>query len=340
MSTPTPSLDPYRTPWRWPELLVWVLVAGVWFVFPDRLALGTQVLVAALFALSLDLAMGYAGIVTLGHAAYLGLGAYVAGWLGKYGWTEPLSGAVIAMAAAALLGLATARAVAAGTHLAGLMVTLGLGLLLFEAANKATEYTGGVDGLQGVTIAPVLGLFKFDFASKTAYAYSAVWLLLAVLLVRRVVGSPFGLSLRGMRQNARRTAALGVHNGRVLAMAYTLSAALAGLAGALLAQTTQYVALDALAFHRSADVVTMLVIGGAGYLYGGLLGAALFIVLQDALSGINPVYWQFWLGLALVLVMLFMPDGVMGAAARARAWWRRRGAAPVEVHVAKGEGGA
>jgi branched-chain amino acid transport system permease protein len=152
------------------------------------------------------------------------------------------------------------------------------------------------------------------------------------------VGSPFGLSLRGMRQNARRTAALGVHNGRVLAMAYTLSAALAGLAGALLAQTTQYVALDALAFHRSADVVTMLVIGGAGYLYGGLLGAALFIVLQDALSGINPVYWQFWLGLALVLVMLFMPDGVMGAAARARAWWRRRGA--VEAKIAKGEGGA
>ncbi len=326
MTSPTASSrDPYRTPWRWPELLVWVLVVAVWFVLPDRLALGTQVLVAALFALSLDLAMGYAGIVTLGHAAYLGLGAYVAGWLGKYGWTEPISAALVAVAASALMGLLTARVVAAGTPLAGLMVTLGLGLLLFEAANKATDFTGGVDGLQGVVVAPVFGLFKFDFASKTAYAYTAVWLLVAVLLVRRVVGSPFGLTLRGVRQNPRRSAALGVHNSRVLAIAYTLSAGLAGLAGALLTQGTQYVALDALGFHRSADVVTMLVIGGAGYLYGGLLGAALFIVLQDTLSGINPVYWQFWLGLALVLVMLFMPDGLMGAMARARAWWRRRG---------------
>ncbi len=240
-------LDPFRSRWRWPEFLVWVMVAAVFFAFPDRLALGTQVLVAALFALSLDLAMGYAGIVTLGHAAYLGLGAYVAGWLGKYGWTEPISGALIAMAASALMGIATARVVAAGTHLSGLMVTLGLGLLLFEAANKGTEYTGGVDGLQGVVIAPVLGFFKFDFASKTSYVYTAVWLLLAVLIARRVVNSPFGLTLRAVRQNPRRTGSLGIHNSRALALAYTFSAGLAGLAGALLAQGTQYVALDVLA---------------------------------------------------------------------------------------------
>jgi branched-chain amino acid transport system permease protein len=204
------------------------------------------------------------------------------------------------------------------------MVTLGLGLLLFEAANKATPFTGGVDGLDGIKISSVLGLFPFDFASKTAYAYTAAWLLAAVLLVRRVVGSPFGLSLRAVQQNPKRTASLGVNNRGVLATAYTLSAALAGLAGALVTQGTQYVALDALSFHRSADVVTMLVIGGGGYLYGGPLGAALFIVLQDTLSSINPVYWQFWLGLALVLVMLFMPDGLLGASARLCAW-RRRG---------------
>jgi branched-chain amino acid transport system permease protein len=321
----SPSLDPFRARWQWPEGVVWVLVVAVWFLFPDRLALGTQVLAAALFALSLDLALGYAGIVTLGHAAYLGFGAYVAGWLGKYGWTEPISGALLAMAASALLGLFTARVVAAGTHLSGLMVTLGLGLLLFEGANKATEFTGGADGLEGVTVAPVLGLFRFDFASRTAYVYTAVWLLLAVLLVRRVVGSPFGLSLRAVRQNPKRTASLGLHNRRVIAVAYTLSTALAGLAGALITQSTQYVALDALAFHRSADVLTMLVIGGAGYLYGGLLGSVLFIVLQDALSSVNPVYWQFWLGLVLVLVMLFMPDGLLGTMARLRAAWRRRG---------------
>ncbi|MDB6002681.1 MAG: Branched-chain amino acid transporter permease [Rhizobacter sp.] len=329
-------LDPFRTRWHAGELLIWVVVAAVWFVFPDRLALGTQVLAAALFALSLDLALGYAGIVTLGHAAYLGLGAYVAGWLGKYGWTEPITGALIAMAASALLGLLTARVVAAGTHLSGLMVTLGLGLLLFEAANKATVFTGGVDGLDGIKVAPVLGLFRFDFASKTAYAYCAVWLLVAVLLVRRVVGSPFGLTLRAVRQNPRRTGSLGVNNRRVLGMAYMLSTALAGLAGALVTQSTQYVALDALAFHRSADVVTMLFIGGAGYVYGGPIGAALFIVLQDALASINPVYWQFWLGLALVLVMLLMPDGLLGALARLRAWRQRRSRKAAAVGTKEG----
>jgi branched-chain amino acid transport system permease protein len=319
------AADPYRIRWHRVELLVWLPIVAVWFLLPAKLGIGTQILIAALFATSLDLAMGYAGIVTLGHAAYLGLGAYVAGWLGKYGWTEPISGAIIAMAASALLGLATARVVAAGSHLAGLMVTLGLCLLLFEAANKATDITGGVDGLQDIVIAPVFGIFAFDFSSKTGYVYAAAWLLVALFVVRRIVGSPFGLSLRAIRQNPKRTSSLGLSNRSTLVIAYTISTALAGLAGAVLAQTTQYVALDALSFQRSADVVTMLVIGGAGYLYGGVLGAALFIVVQDTLSGINPVYWQFWLGLVLVLVMLFMPDGLMGAAQRARAWWQRRG---------------
>jgi branched-chain amino acid transport system permease protein len=321
--------DPYRAPWRWPELLLWVVAAAVWLLFPDRLALGTQVLIVALFALSLDLALGYAGIVTLGHAAYFGLGAYVAAWLGKYGWSEPLSGVLIAAGASALLGLATSRVVAAGTHLSGLMVTLGLGLLLYEAANKGTEYTGGVDGMQGIEIAPVLGRFGFDFAGKTGYLYVLFWLLLAVLLVRHVVRSPLGLTLKGIGLNRRRTETLGVHNGRALAIAYTISTGLAGLAGALLTQTTQYVALDVLAFHRSADVLTMLIIGGAGYLYGGILGAAAFIVLQDTLSSVNPIYWQFWLGFVLVLVVLLMPDGLLGALNRASARLRRiRGGKP------------
>ena len=309
---PRAAPDPFHAPWRWPEALPWVAVVAVWFLFPDRLPLGAQVLIAALFALSLDLALGYAGIATLGHAAYLGLGAYMAGWLGKYGWTEPISAAVIAAAAAGLLGVATSRVVSAGTHLSGLMVTLALGLLLYEGANKARAITGGVDGLQGVVIGPVLGVFPFDFASRTAYVYAAVWLAVAVLVVRRVVGSPLGLTLQAVRLNPRRTSALGVHNGRALVLAYAVSTALAGLAGALLTQTTQYVAIDALAFHRSADVLTMLIIGGAGYLYGGILGAAVFIVLQDTLSGINPVYWEFWLGLALVLIVLFMHEGVFG----------------------------
>lgn len=322
-------IDPYRAPFRWPEVLPWLAIVAAWFLFPDRLPLGTQVLIAALFALSLDLAMGYAGIATLGHAAYLGLGAYVAGWLGKYGWTEPISGALLAALAAGLLGVATVRVVSKGTPLSGLMVTLALGLLLYEGANKAIPLTGGVDGLQGVVVAPVLGVFEFDFESKTAYVYAAAWLAVALLAVRHIVGSPLGLSLQAIRLNPRRSAALGVHNGRALSIAYTVSTALAGLAGALLTQTTQYVAIDALAFHRSADVLTMLIIGGVGYLYGGLVGAAAFVILRETLSGINPVYWEFWLGLALVLIVLFLHEGVVGSAIALRERWaRRRGGTP------------
>lgn len=318
--------DPFRLPWRTAELLPWVIATAAFFAFPNHLPLATLIVIVALFALSLDLALGYAGIVTLGHAAYFGTGAYIAAWLGKYGWTEPVTGALIAMLGSGLLGWATTRAIASGNELSGLLVTLGLGLLLFEAANKATHITGGIDGLYGVVIAPVFGKFEFDFASRTAYVYCTVWLLLAVLLVRYILGSPLGLTLRALGMNRRRTAALGIDNRQALTLVYTISTALAGLSGALLTQSTQYVAIDVLAFHRSADVLTMLIIGGAGYLYGGLLGAAGFILLQDKLSGINPIYWQFWLGWALVFVVLFMHDGVYGTFRKLfRRWSRARG---------------
>jgi len=317
--------DPFHLPWHPAEALLWIAAIAVFFVFPNYLPLATLVAIVALFALSLDLALGYAGIVSLGHAAYFGVGAYVAAWLGKYGWTEPITGAMAAMLVSAFLGLITARVVAAGTELSALLVTLGLGLLLFEAANKANDWTGGIDGLYGVVIAPVLGLFPFDFGGRTGYVYSVIWLFLALLIVRHIIGSPLGLTLKGIGMNKRRTAALGVDNRRALAVAYTVSTALAGLAGALLTQTTQYVAIDVLAFHRSADVLTMLIIGGAGYLYGGILGAAAFIILQDVLSGINPIYWQFWLGWALVFVVLFLHDGIFGSLRNLARSRRRRG---------------
>ncbi|QIM47736.1 branched-chain amino acid ABC transporter permease [Pusillimonas sp. DMV24BSW_D] len=305
--------DPFYKSWHAAELLLWLAAIAAFFVYPNYLPLATLVVIVALFALSLDLAMGYAGIVSLGHAAYFGLGAYVAAWLGKYGWTEPITGVLVAMVASGLLGLITARVVARGTELSCLLVTLGLGLLLFEAANKANDITGGIDGLYGVVIAPVLGLFEFDFAGKTGYWYSLCWLMFGLLVVRKIIGSPLGLTLRGIGLNKKRTAALGVDNSRALTIAYTISTALAGVAGALLTQTTQYVAIDVLAFHRSADVLTMLIIGGAGYLYGGILGAAAFIILQDLLSGMNPIYWQFWLGWALVVIVLFLPEGAFGS---------------------------
>jgi branched-chain amino acid transport system permease protein len=198
------------------------------------------------------------------------------------------------------------------------MVTLGLGLLLFEAANRAAFITGGVDGLSGVTMWKLLGVFPFDLGGRTAYLYSYVVLLLVFLFLRRLVRSPFGLSLRGIRENRTRMPAIGVSVRRRLVAAFTVGAAIAGIAGALLAQTTQFVGLDTLGFGRSADTLIMLVLGGTGRLYGAVVGTAVFMIAQDYLSGINPVYWQFWLGLFLVVFVFFARGGIMGALERFR----------------------
>jgi len=311
--------------WHPAEIAFWLLPVAVFFLLPDYLILGSQVLIAGLFALSLDLILGYAGIVSLGHAAFFGLGAYTAGLLAAHGWGEPLSGLVAGAAVAALAGWLSSALVVRGGDLTRLMVTLGIGLMLFEAANKAAPLTGGVDGLSGVSMDRLLGLFAFDLAGRTAYVYSLVATFAGFLLLRRVTCSPFGLSLRGMRENPRRMPALGADVPRRLAAAYTLAAALAGVAGALLAQTTQFVGLDVLGFPRSAELLVMLVIGGTGRLYGALVGAALYMVAQDVLAGLDPVYWQFWIGLLLVVLVLFARGGVTGALA---AWVQRVRARP------------
>lgn len=324
----TPDHPRHRLPdgrWHPAEWAFWLVPVAVFFALPGYLILGSQILITGLFALSLDLILGYAGIVSLGHAAFFGLGAYTAGLLGAHGWGEPLTGLLAAAAVAAFAGWLCSYLVVRGGDLTRLMVTLGIGLMLFEAANKAAFLTGGVDGLSGVTMRPLLGLFEFDLFGKTAYLYSLAVLFAMFVLVRRMVASPFGLSLRGVREGARRMPALGTHVPRRLRAVFTVAAAMAGVAGGLLAQTTQFVGMDVLGFPRSAELLVMLVLGGTGRLYGALIGAALFMIAQDVLAGINPVYWQFWIGLLLVLMVLFARGGVMGALS---AWRARRQAAP------------
>jgi branched-chain amino acid transport system permease protein len=299
--------------WRATEIAFWVVVVAAFFLFPQHRVLGSQILITGLFALSLDLILGYAGIVSLGHAAYFGMGAYAAGLLAVHGWGEPLSGLVVAGAAGAVVGFATSFLVVRGTDLARLMVTLGIGLMLYEAANQLPSITGGADGLSGVSMNKVFGAFAFDLSGTTAYVYSAAVLFVLFLVARRVVASPFGLSLRGVRENVKRMPAIGSPVTRRLIAVYTLSAAMAGIAGGLLAQTTQFVGLDVFGFPRSADLMIMLVLGGAGRLYGGVLGAAVFMIAHHYLSDLNPIYWQFWLGLLLVVVVLFARGGILGA---------------------------
>jgi len=300
------------------EAAFWLALLAAYFLLPGYRVLGSQILIVSLFALSLDLVLGYAGILTLGHAAFFGLGAYTAGLLAAHGWGEPLTGLLAGAVVAAIVGFVTSFLVVRGEDLTRLMVTLGLGFLLYEAANKAAFVTGGVDGLSGVTMWKLFGVFPFDLAGRTGYLYSLAVLFLVFLFLRRLARSPFGLSLRGIRENRTRMPAIGVPVRRRLVAAFTLGAAIAGIAGALLAQTTQFVGLDTLGFGRSADTVIMLVLGGTGRLYGALVGTGVFMIAQDYLSGINPVYWQFWLGLLLVAFVFFARGGIMGAIERIR----------------------
>jgi branched-chain amino acid transport system permease protein len=305
------------------EALPWLVAIGCYFAFPDYLALGAQVLATILFALSLDLILGYAGLVTLGHAAFFGTGAYVAGLLAVHGWGEPISGLIVAGLAAGLVGLISGAVIIRTTGLTFLMLTLVVATLLGEIANKATGITGGADGLSGMQVGTVLG-FRFDFFGRTAYAYSGAVLFVCWLLMRRIVHSPFGRSLTGIRENVRRMHAIGAPVFQRLLAAYALSAALAGVAGAVFAQTTQFVGLTSFALDRSGTLLVMLILGGVGRLYGAFIGVPLYMILQDRFSSIDPVYWYFWMGLMLVLVVVFAPGGAFGLIDRVRDWRRRK----------------
>jgi len=310
--------------WRGADTALWLAALLGYVVFPDHRVLGSQVLITALFTLSLDLLLGYAGIVSLGHAAFFGLGAYTAGLLAVHGWGEPLTGLLCAGTVAVAAGFATSFLVVRGETLARLMITLGIGLLLYEAANQAASVTGGVDGLSEVAMWPLFGRFRFDLAGNTAYGYSLAVVFAGFLLVKRIVHAPFGLSLRAIREGASRMPAIGAPVGRRLIAVFTVSAGLAGVAGGLLAQTTQFVGLEVLGFPRSAQVLIMLALGGTGRLYGAFLGAALYLAMQDTLARQDPVYWQFWIGLLLVAVVLFARGGILGGLEAVRDRWAQR----------------
>jgi len=306
--------------WRWWELaLGGVALLSLFFAGSHALLLN-EIAILALFALSLDLILGFAGIVSLGHAAFFGFGAYVAALFAKHVMPDPLVGLAVAMVASAGLGALCSVLVLRGSDLTRLMVTLGVAAVLYELANKLDWLTGGADGLQGVAMGPLLGRFEFDLYGRTAYAYSLVVLVLGVFIARRVVHSPFGYSLKALRDNRLRATSIGMSVNARLAAVYTLAAALAGVAGALLAQTSGFASLDGLDFHRSADVMLVLVIGGTGYLYGGIFGAIAFKLLHDVISAWTPQYWTFWLGLFLLVLMLVGRDRLI----RPWTWMKKR----------------
>ena len=308
--------------WRWWELALIAALAISWWALPTQALLFNEIAIVALFAVSLDLILGYAGIVSLGHAAFFGIGSYAAALFAKLVMPDPWVGMLVAVTAAALLGAMCSLLILRGSDLTRLMVTLGVASILYELANKLDWLTGGADGLQGVVIGPLLtpfGAFEFDLAGRTAYAYTLLILIVCLLIARRLVHSPFGYSLQALRDNRLRAASIGLSVNLRLVAVYTVAAAIAGAAGALLAQTSGFSSLDVFDFHRSADVLLVLVIGGTGYLYGGIFGAIVFKLLHDLISAWTPQYWNFWLGLFLVVLVLVGRDRLLSP----RTWVRK-----------------
>lgn len=309
------------------EALPWLIAIGAYFAFPDYMALGTQILITIMFALSLDLILGYAGIVTLGHAAFFGTGAYAAGLLSaKLGWGEPLSGLAVAGLCAALVGFVSGWILLRYRGLTLLMLTLATSIMLYELGNARSDLTGGFDGLTGIAIKPLLGRFEYDLYGHTYYLYALAALFVLFAVARRIVYSPFGQALIGIRENVGRMHAVGSPVHRRLVTVYTISAAMAGIAGGLFAQSNAYVTLSALGFERSATVLIILILGGTGRLYGAFLGAAIFMLLEDSLAKLSPEFWEFGVGAVLVLTVLFARRGLAGlledAARAAGRMWR------------------
>ena len=305
------------------ETLPWLLALAAYFLFPDRMTFGSQVLLMVLFALSLDLILGFAGIVSLGHAAFFGLGAYTAALITqRWGWEEPISGLFAAAAVAAIAGAASGWVLLRYRGLTLLVLTLATAIMLQELGNILRDLTGGYDGLPGLAFKPLLGVFDYDLYGHVNYLYALAVLFVLFMVVRLIVYSPFGQTLAGIRENVARMHAIGSPVHLRLVVVYTIAAAIAGVAGALFTQTNAYVTLGVFDFDNSAGVMVMLILGGTGRLYGAFVGAVIYMVLQDDVSKLKltvwglavdgPQYWQFAVGLLLVLTVLFARRGLLG----------------------------
>jgi len=301
----------------WADAALLAAAVATYFIADQYLALATQVIIMIIFALSLDLALGFGGIETLGHAAFFGTGAYAAGLYALHLSGEPITGLLVGAAAGTVLGVLSGAVVLRTRGLTLVMLTLAIAAMLSQFATVAKGITGGDDGLTGYTVRPVLGLFAFDLYGRTAYLYALAALAAAFGLARLVVNSPFGLTMRGIRDNPLRMRFLGVNVTRRLVTLYAFSGAIAGLAGALQAQVTGLVGVDSLSFILSGNVLIALILGGTGRLYGAFLGAALFVVVSDRAAAIDPFNWLFALGALLILTVRFAPNGVLAALERA-----------------------
>jgi branched-chain amino acid transport system permease protein len=300
---------------------------GYW-LFPDDLAFLTRLIGLCFLVLSLDLVTGYCGIATLGHAALFGVAAYVTGIACVRGVTDPVALLAVGVIAGALMGLISGALITRFRGLPQLVLSIAIGQLVAALANKLSWLTGGSDGLSGITPGKVFGVFGFDMFSRTAYLFSLAALLIVFVLLLRFVRSPFGLLCRGIKDDDLRARMIGVSVYPRLVAMYGVAGAVAGVGGALTAICTGVVGLDSVGFERSAETLVMLVLGGAGHLWGALAGAVMFQIFEHIVSAQNPFHWLTLVGLLLILIVVFVPRGLITPVLSLGARLRRREPAP------------
>lgn len=292
--------------------LLTIAVVGAigYFAFPDDLAFLTRLIGITFLVLSLDLVTGYCGVATLGQAALFGVSAYAVGNACIAGVTNPLMLLAIGAFSGMLMGLVSGAFITRFQGLPQLVLSIAIGQLISSLANKLSSLTGGSDGLSGITPAPIFGLFSFDMYSRTSYVFSLATLAVVMTLLLRFVRSPFGLLCRGIKDDSLRALMIGASPYPRLIIMYGVSGVVAGIGGALMAINTGVVGLDSVSFERSAEVLVMLVLGGAGNLWGALAGAVIFQVFEHIVSAANPFHWMTLVGLLLIVIVIFAPRGI------------------------------
>ncbi|MGP9811274.1 branched-chain amino acid ABC transporter permease [Rhodopseudomonas sp. NSM] len=320
MTTASVTAAPVATAGLRNDLMAAAIIAGLgaigYFVFPDDLAFLTRVIGLAFLVISLDLVTGYCGVATLGHAALFGVAAYAAGNAALAGITDPIAMLLVGAVAGTCTGLVSGLLVTRFRGLPQLVLSIAFGQLVAALANKLSSITGGSDGLAGISPGPIFGVFSFDIYGRTGYVFSLVVLLVAMVALLRFARSPFSLMCRAIKDDTLRARMIGVRVYPRLVIMYCVAGAVAGVGGAVAAINTGVVGLDSVGFERSAEALIMLILGGAGNLWGALIGTILFELFHHYVSAASPFHWMILVGLLLIVVVLFFPRGLVNEVVR------------------------
>lgn len=285
-------------------------------VFPMLMpyhALAINILIFGLFAVGFNLLLGYTGMLSFGHAAFLGVGSYLTGMAVVHAQLNWVAAIAIGVLASGLVGVVLGWLAIRSRGIYFSMVTLALGQIVYYAFYKAEKWTGGENGLRGVIVAPteVLGL-TIDFTNPiTKYYIVYVFVAPALWFVSRILASPFGAVIEAIRENDKRAAACGFDVARSKLLVFVLSALICGLAGSLRALHLSVVPVESLHYTLSGQAVMMCLLGGMGTFFGPFVGAAVFLYLEESMTNLTK-HWMAVTGAVFIIFVLFFPKGIWG----------------------------